>query len=136
MKDVLFYFDVMFLALIPLIGWVVGRVLRYGRKIVDARLTWDKPVYEQIEDFVTLVIAFALGAVGMLLTGLAYVWWFFNYFVYAYPTFGITAIVRDQPILLIGYMVVFYTMSHMFAWIYKQGHADYHEDEAEPKKEE
>lgn len=125
-----FIIDIVVLILTaPLTGALVGWAIRHARKVVDARLTWSKPVYEQIEDMVTFTVAFALGALAMVAGGLAYVWWFFNYLVIAYPTLPIVQFVQPQPIFVIGYWAVWYFVTHMAVWFYHQGRHDTEEGE-------
>jgi len=117
--NILPFFDILFLILLPFIGFLVGWIVRHGRKVVDTRLTWEDPLHEQIEDAITLALAMLVGAVIMVLTGLVYVWWVNNYFVVAYQH-GFAQFIQNQPIIAIGYWAVGYFISHSFAWIWRQ----------------
>lgn len=112
---------ILLLTLPVLVGGGGAWFVRNSRRVIDAKLNWESPVAEQVEDFITLLVAQVIGGVLLVAAGMAYVWWVFNRFVPAYPTSGIGVFAQAQPFAPIAYWGALFLMAHMFAWLWNQG---------------
>lgn len=112
---------ILLFALPIVVGGGGALFVRNSRRVIDAKLNWDNPVAEQVEDFITLLVAQVIGGALMVAAGIGYVWWVFNRFVPAYPFSGISTFAQTQPFAPIAYWGALFLMAHMFAWLWRQG---------------